>query len=116
MAVPMLNNGDEVTATEWNAHANQINTNTNDIAALQGRVEEFGQITANVAAGGFQSYTVTLSKSFPTAPHPNIVSGNGRTNIAVSNVTTTGFNIDINNWTSGSTGDFTVYWQAVEKV
>lgn len=84
------------------------------VSALE-RMEQFGTRTVSVAAGGFQSYSISFSPSFPSAPHVCISVGSGRLSPALDSVTTSGFNLNVNNWTAGNSGNATAYWHAIEK-
>lgn len=69
------------------------------------------------ANGGFLSIAVSFpSNLFASAPHINITSGSGRANCAASSITTTGFNLDISNFTTSAiSAGVNFLWQAVAK-
>jgi len=81
------------------------------------RVQSGVEYIAGVAMNGSLSpkVAITFASAFSAKPHVTFECTNGRLTLTASNVSTTGFELGADNWSTGSSpGSVPVYWRAVQ--
>lgn len=70
--------------------------------------------TINASGGNTATTNVVFTKKFRTVPEINVNPVNGRIRSVIKNRTTTGFTVELQNWTPANTSNVTVEWRATE--